>query len=105
MASEIKPGRGLTTKLTADIPGSLRLFTNTGELKCLDPTIFSVTYASTFLLAAVVVCSDLNIDGCRDNHGVPLFVLSLLGSYDSVSLCVVLLDKIRFVYDFVIIQM
>ena len=34
-----------------------------------------------------------------------LFVLSLLGSHDSVSLCVVLLNKIRFVYDFVLIQM
>ena len=65
-----------------------------------------MTYASTFLLAAVAVFSDLNIDGCCDDHGVPLFVLSLLGSHDSaVSLCVVLLNKIRFVYDFVIIQM
>ena len=49
--------------------------------------------------------SDLNIDGCCDDHGVPLFVLSLLGSHDSVSLCIVLLNKIRFVYDFVLIQM
>ena len=39
-----------------------------------------------------------------DDHGDPLFVLSLLGSHDSVSLCVILLNKIRFVYDFVIIQ-
>ena len=45
-----------------------------------------------------------NIDGCWDDHGVPLFVLSLLGSHDSVSLYVILLNKIRFVYDFVIIQ-
>ena len=105
MASEIKPGRGLTTKLTADIPGRLRLFTNAVDLKCLDPTIFQVTYSSTFLLAAVVVFSDLNIDGCCDDHGVPLFVLSLLRSHDSVRLCVVLLNKIQFVYDFVIIQM
>ena len=82
MASEIKPGRGLTTKLTADIPGRLRLFTNAVDLKCLDPTIFPVTYASTFLLAAVVVFSDLNIYGCCDDHGVPLFVLSLLGSHE-----------------------
>ena len=47
----------------------------------------------------------LYIDGCCDEHGVPLFVLSLLESHDSVSLCVVLLNKIRFVFDFVIIQM
>ena len=60
---------------------------------------------STFLLAAVAVFRDLNIDGCCDDHGFPLFVLSLLRSHDSVSLCVVLLNKIRFVYDFVIIQM
>ena len=58
-----------------------------------------MTYASTFLLAAAAVF------GCCDDHGVPLFVLPLLGSHDSVSLCVVLLNKIRFVYDFVIIQM
>ena len=32
------------------------------------------------------------------------FVLLLLESHDSVSLCVVLLNKIRFVFDFVIIQ-
>ena len=57
-----------------------------------------VIYDSTLLLAAVAVFSDLNIDGCCDDHGVPLFVLSLLGSHDSVSLCVVLLHKIRFVY-------
>ena len=81
MASEIKPARDLTTKLTTDIP------TNAVDLKCLDPTIFSVTYASTFLLAAVVAFSDLNIDGCCDDHGVTLFVLSLLGSYNSVNLC------------------
>ena len=64
-----------------------------------------MTYASTFLLAAF---SDENIVGYCDDHGVPLLVLSLLGSHDSasVSLCVVvLLNKIRFVYDFVIIQM
>ena len=64
-----------------------------------------MTYASTFLLAAVAVFSGLNIDGCCNDHGVPLFVLSLQGFHDSVSLCVVLLNKIRFVYDFVIIQM
>ena len=64
-----------------------------------------MTYASTFLLAAVTVFSDLNIDGCCDDHGVALLVLSLLGSHDSVSLCAVLLNKIRFVCDFVIIQM
>ena len=64
-----------------------------------------MTYASTFLLAAVAVFSDLNIDSCCDNHGVFLFVLSLLGSHNSVKLCVFLLNKIRFVYDFVIIQM
>ena len=64
-----------------------------------------MTYASTFLLAAVAVFSEFNIDSCCDDHGFPLFVLSLLGSHDSVSLCVVLLNKIRFVYDFVIIQM
>ena len=46
----------------------------------------------------------LYIDGCCDDHGVPLFVLSLLGSHDGVSLCVVLLNKFRFVYDFFIIQ-
>ena len=74
------------------------VFTNAVDLKCLDPTIFLVTYASTFLLAAVAVFSDLNIDGCCDDHGFPLFVLSLLRSHDSVSLCVVLLNKIRFVY-------
>ena len=51
-----------------------------------------------FFLAAVAVFS-----GCCDDHGVPLFVLSLLGSRDSVRLCVVLLKKIRFVYDFVIL--
>ena len=45
--------------------------------------------------------NDLNIDSCCDDHGFRLFVLSLLGSHDSVSLCVVLLNKIRFVYDFV----
>ena len=56
-----------------------------------------MTYASTFLLATAAVF------GCCDDHGVPLFVLSLLGSHDSVSLSVVLLNKIRFVYDFVII--
>ena len=39
-----------------------------------------MTYASTFLLAAAAVF------GCYDDHGVPLFVLSLLGSHDSVSL-------------------
>ena len=77
---------------------------NAVDLKCLDPTIFPVTYASTFLLAAVAVFSDFNIHGCCDNHGFPLFVL-LLGSHDSESLCVVLLNKIHFVYDFVIIQM
>ena len=55
------------------------------------------------LLAVAVVFSDLNIDGCCNDHGVPLFVLSLLGSHDSVRLCVVLLNKIRFVYDFIII--
>ena len=60
-----------------------------------------MTCASTFFLAAVAVFSDLNIDGCCDDHGVPLFVLS----HGSVSLCVVLLNKIRFVYDFVVIQM
>ena len=64
-----------------------------------------MTYASTFLLSAAAVFSDLNIDSCCDDHCVSLFVLSLLGSHDSVSLCVVLLNKIRFVYDFVIIQM
>ena len=79
------------------------MFTNAVDLKCLDPTIFPVTYASTFLLAAVAVFSDLNIDSCCDDHGFPLFVLLLLGSHDSVSLCVVLLNKIRFVYDSVII--
>ena len=46
------------------------------------------------LLAAVSVLSELNVDGRCDDHGVPLFVLSLLGSHDSVSLCVVLLNKI-----------
>ena len=46
-----------------------------------------------FLLAAAAV------------FGVPLFVLSLLGSHNSVSLCVVLLNKIPFIYDFVISQM
>ena len=100
MASEIKPGRGLTTKLTTDI-----LFMNAVDLKCLDPTVFPVTYASTFLLAAVAVFSDLNKDGCCDDHGFTLFVLSLLSSQESVSLCVVLLTKFRFAYDFVIIQM
>ena len=65
------------------------LFANAIDPKCLDPTIFPVTYASTFLLAAVAVFSDLNIDSCCDDHGVLLFVLSLLGSHDSVSLCVV----------------
>ena len=64
-----------------------------------------MTYASMFLLAAVAVFSNLNIDSCCDDHSVHLFVLPLLGSHDSVSLCVVLLNKIRFVYDFVIIQM
>ena len=58
-----------------------------------------MTFASTFLLAAAAVF------GCCDDHGVPLFVLSLLGSHDSVSLCVVFLNKIRFMYDLVIIQM
>ena len=65
----LKPGRGLTTKVT----GTTKLFTNAVDLKCLDPTIFLVTFASTFLLAAVAVFSDLNIDGCCDEHGVPLF--------------------------------
>ena len=37
-----------------------------------------------------------SVFGCRDNHAVPLFVLSLLGSHDSISLCVVLLNKLRF---------
>ena len=67
--------------------------------------MFPVTYASTFLLTAVAVFSDLNIDGYCEDHGVPLFVLSLLRSHDSVILCVVLLNKLRFIYDFVIIQM
>ena len=58
-----------------------------------------MTYASTFLLAAAAVF------GCCDDFGVPLFVLSLLGSHDSVTLCVVLLNKIRFGYDFVVIHM
>ena len=58
-----------------------------------------------FFLAAVAVFSDFNIDGCSDDHGVPLFVLLFLGSRDSVSFCVVLLKKIRFVYDFVILKM
>ena len=40
-------------------------------------------------LAAIAVFSDVIIDGCFDDHAVPLFVLSLLGSHDSVSLCVV----------------
>ena len=53
-----------------------------------------MTYASTFLLAAAAA-----VFGCCDDHGVPLFVLSLLGSHDSLSLCVVLLNKIRFGYD------
>ena len=66
---------------------------NAVDFKCLDPTIFPVTYASTFFLAAVAVFSDLNMDGCCDDHCVPLFVLSLLGSRDSVSLCVVLQKK------------
>ena len=132
MASKIKPGTGLTTKLATDVPERnyfrvgvmslvdiadeiifrfrfrfrvTKLFTKLVDLKCLDPAIFPVTYTSTFLLTAVAVFSDQNIDGCCDDHGVPLFVLSLLGSHDSVSLCVVLLNKIRFVYDFVIIQM
>ena len=52
-----------------------------------------MTYASTFFLAAVAVFSDLNMDGCCDDHGVPIFVLSLLGSRGSASLCVVLLKK------------
>ena len=65
-----------------------------------------MTYVSTFLLAAVAVFSDLNIGSFCDDHRDPLFVLSLLGSHHSVSLCVVfILNKIRFVYDFVIIQM
>ena len=71
--------------------------------KRLDPAMFPMTYASMFLLAAVSVLSHLNIDGCCDDHRVSLFVFSLLGSHDSVSLCVVLLNKIQFVYDFVII--
>ena len=75
------------------------MFTNAVDLKYLDPTIFPVTYGSTFLLAAAAVF------GCCEDHGVPLFVLSLLGSHDSVSLCVVLLNKIPFGYDFVVIQM
>ena len=81
------------------------MFTNAVDLKCLDPTIFPATYASMFLLAAVAVFSDLNIDGCCDDHGFLLFVLSLLGSHDSVSLYVLLLNNIRFVYKLVIIQM
>ena len=48
-----------------------------------------------FLAAAAIF-------GCCNDHGVPLFVLSLVGSHDSVSLCVILLNKIRFGYDFVI---
>ena len=67
------------------------------NLKCLYPTIFPVTYANTFLLTAVAFFSDFNIDGCCDDHGFPLFVLSLLESHNSASLCVVLLNKIRFV--------
>ena len=35
----------------------------------------------------------------------PLFVLSLLRSHNSMSLCVVLLNKVRLVFDFVIAQM
>ena len=61
---------------------------NSVDLKCLDPTIFPVTYASTFLLVAAAVF------GCCDDYDVPLFVLSLLGSHDSAKLCVVLLNKI-----------
>ena len=72
---------------------------NAADLKCLDPTIFPV-------FARRCCCFQrFKIDGCCDDHGFSLFVLSLLGSHDSVSLCVVLLNKIRFVYDFVIIQM
>ena len=72
-------------KINHEHSGATSLFTNAIDLKCVDPTIFPVTYASTFLLAAVAVFSDLNM-GCCDDHGVPLFVLSLLGSHDSVSL-------------------
>ena len=57
MASEIKPGRGLTTKLTTDIPGRLSCYERR-RFKCLDPTILPVTYASTFLLSAVAIFSD-----------------------------------------------
>ena len=69
-ASEIKPGRGLTTKLTR----GTSLFTNASDLKCMDPTIFPVTYASKFLLAIVAVFSDLNIDDCCDDHGFLCFL-------------------------------
>ena len=48
---------------------------NAVDLKCLELTIFPVTYASTFLLAAVAVLSTLNIVGSCDDHGFPLFVL------------------------------
>ena len=71
MASEIRPGRGL---INHGHSGATYLFTNAVDLKCLDPTIFPVTYANTVLLAAVAVFSDLNIDGCCDD--VPFLFLS-----------------------------
>ena len=89
MASEIKPGRGLTTKLTTNIP---RRLTNAVDLKCLDPTIFLILPRNLCQHVFARCC-----DGFCDDHDVPLFVLSLLGSHDGVSLCVVLLNKIRFV--------
>ena len=55
MASEIKPGKGFDDKINHGHSGATRLFTNAVDLKCLDPTLFPATYASTFLLAAAAV--------------------------------------------------
>ena len=85
MASEIKPDRGLTTKLTTDIPGRLIIVYERRRSQVFGSNNLPHDLCH-HAFAAVSVFSDLNIDGCCDDHGVPFCVLSLLGSHDSVSL-------------------
>ena len=87
------PGRSLTTKLTTDIRGDLVVYERP-RCQAFGSNNLPRDLCQHVFVAALAVFSDLNIDGCCDDHGVPLFVLSLLASHDSASLCVVLLNKI-----------
>ena len=106
MASKIKPGRGLRTKLTTNILGWLSgscLWMR--DLKCLDPMIFPWLMSAHFCSLLLLFSMILNRRLLWWSQCYFVFFLSLLGYHDSVSLCVVFLNKVPFVYDFVIILM